>query len=185
MDLGTAIKARRTGRNLTLEMLAQRSGVSRAMLSEIERGVKNPTVKIALQIAGGLDCTLTELLGEPASQAPEPRPAEVIRRGQQRILVDSQTGVERHQIAPALLARGIEICWFVLPGNGTTGPLPRRPFGAEIHLTVIWGAIRCRVADQEETLGQGDSINFPANVPHEIENPETDFAHFFWVLDAG
>ena len=51
VEIGEAIKSRRQGKGLTLDGLAGRSGVSRAMLSEIERGVKNPTIRVVCQIA--------------------------------------------------------------------------------------------------------------------------------------
>ena len=66
-DVGAQIRARRQQQGLTLDALAQRSGVSSAMLSEVERSVKNPTVKLAWQIARALGCSLTELLDEPGA----------------------------------------------------------------------------------------------------------------------
>jgi len=63
-EIGGNIHARRLRRGLTLQDLADETGVSRAMISEIERGSKNPTVRIALQLAAGLGCTVSELLGE-------------------------------------------------------------------------------------------------------------------------
>ncbi len=57
--------------SLTLEALAERAGVSRAMISDIERDVKNPTIKVLSQIAEGLKCTVSSLLGEQPGNTAE------------------------------------------------------------------------------------------------------------------
>src|SRR5918993_1960750 len=61
--LGGRVRELRRGRGLTLEELAERSGVSRAMISKVERGEKNPTLAVAAKVAEGLEITLSELLG--------------------------------------------------------------------------------------------------------------------------
>ena len=113
MDLSARIRERRLALGLTLEGLAERTGVSRAMLSDIERGRKNPTVKLLAAIAEGLGCTVSALLGEDGGA-----PAEaitVVRRDERRRLVDPRSGVERHVLAPALLQRGVEVIWYEIP----------------------------------------------------------------------
>jgi transcriptional regulator with XRE-family HTH domain len=65
MELGNNIRARRTEHGMTLDALAEKSHVSRAMLSDIERDAKSPTIRVITQIAAGLGCTISELLGEP------------------------------------------------------------------------------------------------------------------------
>src|SRR5690349_15548945 len=107
MDLSARIRERRLALGLTLEALAQRTGVSRAMLSDIERGRKNPTVKLLAGIAEGLGCTVSALLGEGGGAPPEA--INVVRWDKRRTLVDPRSGVERQVLAPALLQRGVEV----------------------------------------------------------------------------
>ncbi|MFL6031771.1 MAG: helix-turn-helix domain-containing protein, partial [Rubrobacteraceae bacterium] len=61
--LGERVRALRRERGWTLEVLAERSGVSRAMISKLERGEKNPTLVVAAKVAEGLGMNLSQLIG--------------------------------------------------------------------------------------------------------------------------
>ncbi len=180
MDVGGEIRRRRTRQGLTLDGLAGRSGVSRAMLSEIERGTKNPTIKVVCQIAAGLDCTVSALLGEDANP---PTGVTVVRHDQRRVLIDTQSGVERHLLSPAFQPRGIEVLWYVIPVGQGTGTLPHRANVAE-HITVIEGRLRCNLGERQVTLEAGDSLAFPADRPHGFENIGAGPCRYFLIIDA-
>ena len=182
MDLGGSIRARRTALGLNLDALADRSGVSRAMLSDIERGAKNPTVKVVSQIAAGLGCTVSDLLGEPAPGAPDA--LQVVRQGERRVLIDPQSGVERHLLAPAFVRRNLEIVWYSIPPGQSTGAFPPHPAGTAEHLTVVEGQLRCRLGTEEVLLAAGDSLFFPADVAHAFANPGAVPCHYFLVIDS-
>lgn len=182
MDLGATIRARRLELGLTLERLAGRTGVSRAMLSDIERGAKNPTVKLAAQIAKGLGWTISQLLGEPTPEAPDP--VSLVRLSEQHVLIDPRSGIERHLLSPAFQRRGIEVLWYVVPPGPSTGPLPPLRSGAEAHVTVIQGRLHWRLGDREETLSIGDSLSFPADRGYELENPDPTPSQYFVVIDS-
>ncbi len=92
-QLGTRIQERRRGKKLTLEALAARSGVSRAMLSKVERCEKNPTVAVALKIAKALGVSLFELLGETEAH----QSIVVIPKNRQLVVKDPETGFERRR----------------------------------------------------------------------------------------
>jgi transcriptional regulator with XRE-family HTH domain len=168
MDLGSAIRARRDRLGLTLEALAERTGVSRAMLSEIERGAKNPTIRVVVRIAEALGCSVSQLLGEQPSPAADR--TTVVRREERRTLVDPRTGVERQSLSPSLLRRGAEVVWYVIPPGRCAGPFPPHPPGVEEHITVVRGELRCRLAGREIELREGDAVSFPADVEHEFRN---------------
>src|SRR5215208_1843138 len=91
------IRARRQQLGLTLQQLARRSGVSAAMLSEVERGQKSPTLRVAAQIAEGLECAVSDLLDEELGSR-----LVVQRRRERRRLVEKGSGIERHLLAPPL-----------------------------------------------------------------------------------
>lgn len=148
MDLGSNIRARRAKLGITLETLAKRTGVSRAMLSEIERDAKNPTIKVVCQIAEGLGCTVSQLLGE----AEEPTHVmQVGRYGDRQILVDAHSGVERHLLSPAFQRRGIEVLWYLIPPvkarerSHRTKPGSRSTSrSSKVASTVVWVIRRSR-----------------------------------------
>jgi len=182
MELGNNIRARRTDLGMTLDALAERSHVSRAMLSDIEREAKSPTIRTITQIATGLGCTVSELLGEPAPQREQD--LQVLRKSQRQILVEPQSGVERHLLSPSLVRRGIEINWLVVPPGESTGVFPPQPSGTVEHITVVRGTLRCRLGANEVVLEEGDSITFPADVEQVFSNHEKKPARCLLIMDS-
>ncbi|GCE45698.1 XRE family transcriptional regulator [Thermosporothrix hazakensis] len=182
MELGQAIRRRRQAQGLTLEELASRSGVSRAMLSDIERGIKNPTIKVVSQIAKALQCTVSFLLGE---QPFEPRSSvELIKRHERQVLVDPQTGIARQLLIPALLRKGLEVLWYSLPAGKKTGTFPPQKHGVEGHLTVIQGHMQCTIGSEEIAVEAGDTLSFPADVSYAFYNPGPGPCHYIVIVDS-
>lgn len=160
-EIGAQIRRRRVQAGLSLSALAARSGVSRAMLSEVERGAKNPTIKVACQIAAALACTVSELLEEPT-----PAAFVLLRRDEQRVLNDARSGVERRQLSPALLRRGIELLRYTIPPRQETDVFPPHRPGVIEQITVLEGALQCRLGERAVRLEAGDALSFQADLPH-------------------
>lgn len=182
MELGDEIKARRARQGWTLEGLAERTGVSRAMLSEIERGTKNPTIRVVSQIAAGLGTTVAELIGEVAPTTP-PTP-QIVRAAERRTQVDPRTGAIRQDLAPAYLRHGVEIVWSILPPGVTTGSLPAHPPGTVGHVTVVRGALSCRLGGDGATLATGDALFGDLDRPYSFANPGDDPAEYLLIIDS-
>jgi len=182
MDIPANIRRRRLAHSLSLEALAVRAGVSRAMLSDIERGSKNPTVKLLCNIAAALDCTVSDLLGEatPAALAP----ISLVRAGDRQRLIDPQSGIERHLLAPAFVARGLEVIWYTIPPHTESDVFPPHPPGTAEHLTLVTGTLVCRLGAQAIALAPGDSLSFQADVPHAFANPGTEPCAYFLLIDS-
>ena len=183
-QIGSNIHARRLRRGLTLQDLADETGVSRAMISEIERGSKNPTVRIALQLAAGLGCTVSELLGEHKRDQDS---ALVLRRDQHRILLEPGSGVERHVLSAAFDRRGITVAQYVIPVRQMTGAFPSHPPGTWAHLTVLQGTLDCCLdgGKGDIRLREGDSVEFRADVAYGFKNPGRRPCELLLILDAG
>lgn len=178
MSFESAVRDRRRALGLTLQQLAARSGVSAAMLSEVERGRKSPTLRVAAQIADGLELAVSELLdGEPAPRM------HVRRRAERRRLVDRHSAIERHLLAPALLANGIEVVWYVVPPASESGTFAPQQHGALSHATVVRGTAEFDAEGQRIVLKAGDSIEFPGNIEHEFRNPGRTACEFLLVVD--
>lgn len=182
MEIGKAIQVRRNELKLTLEDLAKRSRVSRAMLSDIERGLKNPTIKLLCQIAEGLGCSVSELLGEPS--ALPGKKLGILRRDERQRLIDPSTGVERQLLSPPMVRRGLEIIWYIIPPGQHTGAFPPHQPGVEEHLTVVQGALECHLGEQEVLLAEGDSLFFQADVSHDFYNPGATPCTYFLVINS-
>jgi transcriptional regulator with XRE-family HTH domain len=182
MEIGEAIKSRRQGQGLTLDGLAGRSGVSRAMLSEIERGVKNPTIRVVCQIAAGLETTVSALIGEGSAR--DARLPVVVRRAERQTLVDPQSGVERQLLSPAYQARGVEVFWCSIPPGARTGPFPAHRAGVVGQIVVVQGTLACTLGEHNLTLSEGDAAFFHADVPHAFANLGKESCQYVLLIDS-
>ena len=179
MSFHTAVSARRRRLGLSLQQLAERSGVSAAMLSEVERGRKSPTLRIAAQIAEGLGCAVSELLDDTAASR-----LCVRRRAERRTLKDRATGIERHSLAPSPLSHGIEVVWYLVPPGRASGTFAAQRRGVLGHLTVVRGGLECLSGAERVRLAAGDSLDYPSDIEHEFRNPGARVCEFVLVTDA-
>lgn len=177
-DIGALVKRRRGDLGLTLSDLAGRSGVSASMLSDIEAGKKSPTIRTVFQIATGLGCTISELLDLPPAVAVERQTA-----ADRQVLVDAETGVERHLLSPTLVRRGIQILLYRLPKGTSTGTFPPDRPGALEHLTALQGNCIVRLDETAYPLEEGDSMTHPADMHTELQNAGDDWAEVLMVVD--
>jgi len=196
MDIGRTIHGRRKRMGLTLEVLARGSGVSRAMLSDVERGRRSPTIKILSQIAVGLGCRTAELVEEPGPETVHVEPAD-----QHPLVLDDATGVIRRTLAAPLLARGLEVVRYELPagswmrrstvavryGNAAGASslsFPPNPYGTVEHVTVARGSVELLAGDVQQTLGPGDSINYRLTQEIELRNDAHEGAELALIIDT-
>lgn len=180
MEFGDAVRHRRSNMGLSLGDLADRTGVSKAMLSEIETGKKNPTLRVACAIANGLDCQISDLLDVP----PDIR-FEKLDDARRKVLVDPANGVERHLLSPPMVQHGIQVLLFVFP-PGAEVYWNSDGAGVIEHATCIEGSLRITVENGAESvdLGPGESVNFPADADHRFANTAPGVTRVFVVLDS-
>src|ERR687896_1407788 len=160
-QLGGRVRQLRRRRGLTLEELAGLSGVSRAMISKLERGEKNPTLVVAARLAEGLGVTLSQLAGME-----ERREIVVVPRERRRVMRDPETGFERQLLSPSFGGRGVEFIRNVVPGGSGSGEFPPHRRGVEEYVVVERGRLRAVLGDEEHFLDEGDAAYFEADVAH-------------------
>jgi transcriptional regulator with XRE-family HTH domain len=180
--IGPRVRALRDAMGLSLRDLAERTGVSAPMLSQVERGETSPTLSVAGRIAGGLELSLSQLL-----RLDEGEGVTVVRRSERRT---GGSGKHAYEIiTPPLPGQRAEVSAHTLqPGASTGGPgdPPMHEAGSRETAVVTHGAVRLRIAGQEYRLETGDSVTFDADLPHHFENPEPgDEARFMSVVSAG
>src|SRR3954467_7709291 len=179
--VGVRIKALREAMGLSLRDLAERSGVSAPMLSQVERGETSPTLAVASRIAAGLELTLSQLLRLDEAEGVTVVPASD-RLGVRR-------GGHSYEVAtPALPGQRAELTIHTLePGAATGGPgdPPMHEPGSRETALVTDGQVRMVCDGEVYDLGQGDAVTFDADLPHHFENPGTDPARFHAVVAAG
>ena len=127
------------------------------MLSEVERSVKNPTVKLAWQVARALGCSLTEILGEPAEGA------TLVRAADRRALLDQDTGIARYGVSTSLLSSALEVATYVLPAGSSTGEMTPNRAGVVEHVIVVRGRLLLGLGDEQVELAAGDLPAFLAD----------------------
>jgi transcriptional regulator with XRE-family HTH domain len=179
MEIGEHIKARRTAMGITQTDLADRSGVSKAMICDVEAGKKNPTIRLLGQIAVGLDCSISELidLDETPRFVPE-------RRDQQRVLVDPENGMERRLLSSALIRRGIEIIQYTYPPGADCGGFPPHHHGTYETAVVIQGRVRMEIGTEAIELNEGDAVTYAADVVHSAYNLGDSEAKVLYIVDS-
>jgi transcriptional regulator with XRE-family HTH domain len=172
-DLGAAelgrrvaenLRARRKARDMSLDDLAQASGVSRAALSQIETQKSNPTVGVLWKIAVGLGIPFAELIGAPRGGA------RVLRREDAQVLRSADGRFESRPLAPAGSSSMVEVYELRLMARSIHRSEAHAAGTYEIAV-VLSGVLRVVVDGDSHDLGAGDSIAFPADRPHAYENP--------------
>ena len=181
LTVGTRIKALREAMDLSLRDLAERSGVSAPMLSQVERGETSPTLVIAEKIASGLDLTLSQLL-----RLDEGEHVVVIRRGERR--TRSRRGHRTEELTPPLPGQRADVSLHALdPGavTGRAGDPPLHEAGARETAVVISGSVALMIDDERHDLESGDSVTFDADLPHHFSNEGDEPAELLAVVAAG
>ena len=163
--LGTRVKHLRAQRNWSLEALASASGVSRSMLSQIERERANPTLAVTLRIANAFGMTLGELLEMPGATSS----ITVIRADDHAFHYRSDKFCRIRTLSPLNLEKDVEFYEVQLQPGGALRSSPHFE-GTREFLTVQKGQVRIESGRDAETLNPGDSTTYRADVPHSIIN---------------
>jgi XRE family transcriptional regulator, regulator of sulfur utilization len=179
--IGLRVHALREAMGLSLRDLAERSGVSAPMLSQVERGETSPTLAVAEKIAAGLELTLSQLLrldeGEHVaiSRADERRRYE---RGGHRF----------EELTPPLPGQRADVSLHTLKAGATTGgpgDPPMHEPGSRETAVVLEGSLALFVEGGRHDLSSGDSVTFDADLPHHFENEGEEPTRFLAVIAAG
>jgi transcriptional regulator with XRE-family HTH domain len=177
--MGGRVRELRRGRGLTLEELAGLSGVSRAMISKLERGEKNPTLVVVAKLAEGLGVTLSKLAG-----IEERREVIVVPRDRRMIIRDSETGFERQLLSPNFVGRGVEFIRNEIPEGSTSGEFPPHRRGVEEHIVVERGSLRAMLGGEEYLLREGDAVYFEADLPRRFDNAGEGECSYYLVISS-
>lgn len=182
IQIGPRVRALREAMDLSLRDLAERSGVSAPMLSQVERGETSPTLAVASRIAAGLELRLSQLL-----RLDEEGSVSVVRRTERR-RGGGAAGHAFEILTPPLPGQRAELSRHVLAAGATTGgegdPPMHEPGSREIAV-VEQGSVTLRVDDVAYELGEGDTVTFDADLAHRFENPGPGEAVLLAVVSAG
>ena len=179
VELGQRIRSERVSRGYSLDLLAERSGVSRSMLSAVERGAKAPTVLVLDRIAAGLDLSLERLV-EPARQAR----VIVLRSAEQQVVRDP-SGWERRIVSPRLPASELELLRMTIPPGGHVDQFAPHAPGAREYVVVERGALLLTLDGTPHLLHAGDSVHYDADCDHGFANPADTPCVYYLAMEHG
>jgi transcriptional regulator with XRE-family HTH domain len=181
VELGERLRAARKARGVTLQQVAERTGLSKSFVSQVETGVATPSIVSLVGIARALDVAVGALIeglyeeeavegvgthGAPASEAVpsgvKPREAKVVRRDARKTLGYVGAAGQIELLTPDLQRQLEVILTEELPGSASE---LYSHAGEEFGL-VLEGRYEVTVADQAYLLEEGDSISFPSAIPH-------------------
>ena len=148
------LRAVRRQRGLTLEQLAEQTGLTKSYLSKIERRHSTPSIAVALKVARALDVDVGRLFSDEAAE--------------EQITVDRadpHSGRYR-ALAPTLLGKSMSP--FVVRPTGTDSADPHPEHSGQEFVFVHAGTVELRYGDQTITLAAGDSAYFDASVGHKL-----------------
>jgi len=177
--LGARLKGLRQSRGLTLDQLAERSGVSRAMISRVERGESSPTAALLDRLCAGLGVLLSALFREEAQGGP------LARRSEQPVWTDPDSGYVRRSVSPAGTGSRLEIVEVEMPaGARVLLDAPRGGFRLDQQLWLLEGELSLSVGGREHRLAAGDCLAMLLDGPIAFHNPGEVPARYAVVLTA-
>ena len=165
-EVGATLQRLRLARGLTLEDLSRIAGVSKSMLSQIEREKANPTIAITWRLANALGVDIGELLSS------EVRVTETIRivdSHETPTLPGSHAGYSLRILGPMDLAGKYEWYELTLAPGGELASQAHDP-GTNEHLTVITGTVELEVGAEKKKVRHGGTARYPADQNHAIRN---------------
>lgn len=175
--LGRRVREERRRRGLSLAAGAARSGVSRSMWSDVERGAKAPTVLILDRIATALDTSMARLLGQerPDRVVILPREAHDVAR--------DPAGWERRILSPVLPGVEFELMRTTLPGGVDAGAFAPHAPGSREYLAVERGVLALTLDGVAHRLRAGDSAFYAGDCVHAFANPGRGDCVYYLAMD--
>ncbi|MGZ4744671.1 MAG: helix-turn-helix domain-containing protein [Oryzihumus sp.] len=177
--VGLQIRALRKARGLTLGQLSEAAGLSTGIVSQLERGLANPSFATLVQLAHGLDIPVGRLFNVQ-DQLRSP----VVRKHERRRLdghgVSTDDGGHFELMTPDLNG-ALEVTWVETPPGYDTSATPYRHNGEEFG-TILTGRKDVYLDGVRHELGPGDSIRYASTVPHWYVNPGEEPCTAIWVI---
>lgn len=185
--LGERVRKLRNERNLTIAELADRSGLSSGLISQIERGRSNPSVRTLQRLRSALGVNLWAFLQPSESNtasssvggATSSSPYFIRRKADRLKLVRGKSRITEELLSPRSDDQ-MRFMMITIPAGGEGGDMligQGRKGGC-----VFSGRARLTVDGETGELEPGDAFQFPADVPHEISNPYGEPVVLIWIM---
>ena len=197
--LGERLRGERTERGISLRELARRLDVSPSLVSQIETGKIQPSVRTLYAMVSELGVSLDDVFGSgdpgrpqaagPAGAGGKAGAAQSVadsggpvQRAGARTVIDLEAGVRWERLTTEN-ERGVEFLLTVYPAGGESAPADAlvRHTGREFGI-VLRGRLGVTVGFEEYELGPGDSVSFDSTIPHRLHNEGDETVEAVWVV---
>ncbi len=174
--VGANLRRLRVKRGLSLERMAKASGVSRAMLGQIELGHSTPTINVVWKIARALDVSFSTLITERDATS-----TTLVRRDRAKLLTSQDGSFTSRALFPFDEPRNTEFYELTLASQSIEDADPH-PAGTTENLVVTSGSLELHVGSAKHRLETGDAIFFEADVAHSYRNPGSTTLTMYLVM---
>jgi transcriptional regulator with XRE-family HTH domain len=176
------VREMRVAQSLSLDALASKSGISRSMISLIERGESSPTAVVLEKLAAGLDVTLPSLFDPPASSVQADQ-SPIARREHQLQWRDPESGYIRRNISPAGVRQPMQIVEVQFPpGERVTFESGSRDNRIYQQIWVFEGKLKITQGSARHQLREGDCLAMELDGPVIFHNPSRTTTRYAVVI---
>ncbi len=177
-DLGVRLRSQRSARGFSLDALSAASGVSRSMISDIERGAKMPTVLVLARLATALGVTVSRLIGEDQPDRVIPMPA-----ARQHAITDA-AGWQRRILSPNLPSVEFEFIRTTVPPHVVIGQFAPHAQGSREYIAVETGRLTVTLDGIDHVLSAGDALYYAGDCTHAFANPGPAECVYYTVMEV-
>ena len=174
--IGQKIRLLRQASGLSLQQLADRSGVSAASIHKVERSTMVPTITVLMKLARALDRSVSYLVDEEEGH---PSPVALVRANAREPLFASRDGVMMENLAGPAGRFALSGAVVTVEPGADSGKSPITRAGEDL-VYILTGTLEFEV-DDIYRLRQGDALHLPTDHPHRWRNPTTRPAKAFWI----
>lgn len=160
MDIGSAIRAIRKRKNITIAQICEETGLSQGFMSQVETNKTSPSISTLDNIANALNVPLTYLLMKKDERM------AIVRKEDRKV---TTSGSEKLKVEHLSSTKGVKMMLVEFPPGSTTGEVPHAHKGEEVHL-VVQGKIVAEQGEDSAVLEEGDSFSWNASTPHRVTN---------------
>ncbi|KEI00924.1 helix-turn-helix domain-containing protein [Clostridium botulinum] len=161
--IGTNLRTIRNKKNMTLDNVSKLTGVSKAMLGQIERGESNPTVSTLWKISTGLKVSFSSFIDDSNENL------KIIYQDKIDPIIEDSSRMKLYPIFPFDAKKNFEVFTVELEPNCNHISSPH-DYGVEEYIIVTEGALKLTINDKIFMLNKGHSISFKGNNQHSYEN---------------
>jgi transcriptional regulator with XRE-family HTH domain len=175
--LATRLSVMRQEHGWSLDELAERSGISRATLSRMERAETSPTASLLGRLCTAYGRTMSRLMAEVEADLPH-----LIRSDEQPLWVDPETGFRRRTVSPPATGYAAELVAGELPPGAVISYDAPPIAGLEQHVWMLDGLLELSVESTTYRLGRGDCLRFRLFGRSRFACPGPEAAHYIIAI---